>query len=50
MSAYLYTQVTWDGTLRYIQTLFLEEPPRFTVGMEAFVKGDYAAGTTEIKV
>ncbi len=50
MPAYLYIQVTWDGTRRYIQTVFLEAPPRFTVGTEAFVKGDYASGTTEIQV
>ena len=43
-------QVTWDGKLRYIQTVFLEQAPTFIMGEEGFIRGNQAAGTTELAV
>jgi hypothetical protein len=43
-------EVTWDGKLRYIQTVFLEQAPTFNMGEEGFIFGNQAAGTTELAV
>ena len=43
-------EVTWDGKLRYIQTVFLEHAPTFIMGDEGFIRGNQAAGTTELAV